>query len=47
MVIVTHRASLIDLAERIIVIDDGKIVQDGSRQQVVEALQAGRVGKAS
>ena len=47
MVIVTHRASLIDLADRIIVIDDGKIVQDGPRQQVIESLQAGRVGKSS
>lgn len=47
MVIVTHRTSLIDLADRIIVIDDGKIVQDGPRQQVIEALQSGRVGKAS
>ena len=47
MVIVTHRTSLIDLADRMIVIDDGKIIQDGPRQQVIEALQSGRVGKAS
>ena len=47
MVIVTHRASLIDLAERMIVLDDGKVVQDGPRQQVIESLQSGRVGKAS
>jgi ATP-binding cassette subfamily C protein LapB len=47
MVIVTHRLSLIDLADRMIVIDDGKIVSDGPRQQVVESLQAGKVGKAN
>jgi len=47
MVIVTHRLSLIDLAERMIVIDDGKVVTDGPRQQVVESLQAGRVGRAT
>jgi ATP-binding cassette subfamily C protein LapB len=47
MVIVTHRLSLIDLAERMIVIDDGKMVTDGPRQQVVESLQAGRVGRAT
>ena len=46
MVIVTHRTSLIDLATRIIVVDDGRIVADGPREQVVEALQAGRVGRA-
>jgi len=47
MVIVTHRLSLIDLAERMIVIDDGKVVTDGPRQQVLESLQAGRVGRAA
>lgn len=47
MVIVTHRTSLIDLATRIIVVDDGRIVADGPREQVVGALQSGRVGRAS
>jgi len=47
MVIVTHRLSLIDLAERLIVIDDGKVVADGPRQQVVDSLQAGQVGRAT
>ncbi len=47
MIIVTHRTSLIDLATRIIVVDDGRIVADGPRDQVVEALQSGRVGRAA
>ena len=47
LIIVTHRTSLIDLATRIIVIDDGRIVADGPREQVIEALQSGRVGKAA
>lgn len=47
VVIVTHRTSLIDLATRIIVVDDGRIVADGPRAQVVEALQSGRIGRAS
>jgi ATP-binding cassette, subfamily C, bacterial LapB len=47
MVIVTHRTSLLDLAERIIVIDGGRIVADGPKSQVVEALQSGRIGRAS
>lgn len=46
MVIVTHRLSLVELAQRIIVIDDGQVVADGPREQVVEALQSGRVGRA-
>lgn len=46
VVIVTHRSSLIDLATRMIVVDDGRIVADGPRDQVVQALQSGRVGRA-
>ena len=47
MVIVTHRTSLVDLADRLIVVDGGQIVADGPRGSVVEALQSGRVGRAS
>lgn len=47
VIVVTHRASLIDLATRVIVLDDGKVVADGPRDTVLEALQAGRVGRAS
>lgn len=46
MIVVTHRTSLIDLATRIIVIDEGRVVADGPRDQVVEALQSGRVWRA-
>lgn len=47
VVIVTHRNSLLDLATRIIVVDDGRVVADGPRDEVIEALQNGRVGRAS
>ena len=47
MIVITHRTSLLDLVERIIVIDSGKIVADGPKAQVVEALRQGRIGKAS
>lgn len=46
MLIVTHRTSLLDLADRLIVLDDGQVVADGPRAQVVEALQSGRIGRA-
>jgi ATP-binding cassette subfamily C protein LapB len=46
VVVVTHRLSLMELAERIIVIDDGRIVADGPKAEVTEALQSGRVGRA-
>lgn len=45
LVIVTHRTSLLDLADRIIVVDGGRVVADGPKAQVVEALQSGRIGR--
>ncbi|MES2019661.1 MAG: type I secretion system permease/ATPase [Pseudomonadota bacterium] len=47
MIIVTHRSSLMELAERIIVMDEGKIVADGPKDKVMHALQTGQVGKAT
>ncbi|MEW6591095.1 MAG: type I secretion system permease/ATPase, partial [Pseudomonadota bacterium] len=47
LIVITHRTSLLDLVDRIIVIDAGKIVADGPKAQVVEALRQGRIGKAS
>ncbi|MDR2113476.1 MAG: type I secretion system permease/ATPase, partial [Candidatus Accumulibacter sp.] len=47
LVIVTHRTSLIDLAARIVIVDDGRIVADGPRDKVIQALQSGQVGKAA
>ena len=47
LLLVTHRTSLLELVDRLIVIDQGQIVADGPKAQVVEALQQGRIGKAS
>ncbi len=47
MLLVTHRNSLLDLVDRLIVIDNGQIMADGPKAQVVEALQSGRVGRAA
>lgn len=43
LVLITHRASLLELVERVIVIDAGKVVADGPKAQVLEALRAGRI----
>ena len=45
-VVVTHRNTLLEMVDRIIVIDQGKLVADGPRDTVVQALQQGRIGKA-
>ena len=46
MIIVTHRTSLLELVDRIIVIDNGKVVADGPKAQVIEALRQGRIERA-
>lgn len=47
MIVITHRTSLLDLVDRIIVIDGGRIVADGPKAQVVEALRQGRIGRSA
>jgi ATP-binding cassette subfamily C protein LapB len=47
MLIVTHRTSLLDLVDRLIVVDNGRIVADGPKERVVEALRQGRIEKAA
>ncbi|MBR8462622.1 type I secretion system permease/ATPase [Campylobacter sp. faydin G-24] len=38
MLLITHRMSLLDLVDRLIVIDNGKILLDGSRDEVLQKL---------
>lgn len=47
VLIVTHRTALLDLVERLIVIDAGRIVADGPKDRVVAALRSGQVEKAA
>jgi ATP-binding cassette subfamily C protein LapB len=47
LVVITHRNALFDLVDRIIVVDSGKIVADGPKDQVINALRTGKVGKAA
>jgi ATP-binding cassette subfamily C protein LapB len=47
VVLVTHRTSMLALVQRVIVIDAGKIVADGPRDRILEALQSGRIGRAA
>jgi ATP-binding cassette subfamily C protein LapB len=47
MMLVTHRTSLLQLVNRAIVIDAGKVVADGPRDRIMEALQSGRIARAS
>ncbi len=43
LILITHRASLLSLVERVIVIDSGTIIADGPRDRVLEALKEGQL----
>jgi ATP-binding cassette subfamily C protein LapB len=47
VLLVTHRTSLLSLVNRVIVIDNGRVVADGPRERIMEALQSGRIAKAA
>ncbi|AWH88921.1 type I secretion system permease/ATPase [Limnobaculum parvum] len=44
LILVTHRFSLLELVDRLIVLDEGKVVADGPKDEVIAALKAN--GKA-
>lgn len=41
LVLVTHRHSLLSLVDRLIVLDNGKVVANGPKDEVIASLQAG------
>ncbi|MEY3884241.1 MAG: hypothetical protein RIS87_16 [Pseudomonadota bacterium] len=43
MVVVTHRMSLLALADRVIVLDQGRVVADGPKDAILEAINSGKV----
>jgi ATP-binding cassette subfamily C protein LapB len=43
LILVTHRASLLTLVDRLIVMDGAKIVADGPKENVLEALKKGQI----
>jgi len=43
LVLVTHRASLLTLVDRLIVMDGGRVIADGPKAQVMEALSGGKL----
>jgi len=43
LLMVTHKMSLLDLVDRLIVVDGGRILADGPKDSVLEALKQGRL----
>lgn len=46
LLVISHRNALIEIVSRIIVIDAGRVVADGAKNDVIQALRTGKVGKA-
>ncbi|MBA1295832.1 type I secretion system permease/ATPase [Pseudomonas lurida] len=46
VILVTHRASLLSLVDRLLVIDRGQILADGPKAAVMEALKKGQISVA-
>lgn len=40
LVLVTHRTSLLNVVDRIVIVDDGRIVADGPKNEIIAALSA-------
>lgn len=47
LILTTHKMSMLDLVDRLLVMDRGRIVADGPRDEVLAALRAGQIRGAS
>jgi ATP-binding cassette subfamily C protein LapB len=46
LVLITHRSSLLSLVDRLIIVDRGKVVADGPKEEVLTALKQGQIRAA-
>jgi len=42
-ILITHKHSMLDMVDRLILMDNGKLIMDGARDKVIAALQAGKI----
>lgn len=46
LILITHRASMLTLVDRLLVIDNGRVVADGTKEQIMKALSGGGLNVA-
>ncbi len=46
LLLVTHRASMLSLVDRLLIVDRGRIIADGPKESVMEALKKGQISVA-
>ena len=42
-ILITHKNTMLDMVDRLIIMDNGKLIMDGERDKVIAALQAGKI----
>jgi len=42
-ILITHKNTMLDMVDRLILMDNGKLIMDGPRDKVIAALQSGKV----
>lgn len=47
VILITHRTALLEFVDRLIVLDNGKLIADGPKAEVMKALQEGRIKGAT
>lgn len=47
LLLVTHRTSLLDMVDRLIIMDAGRVIADGPKQKVLQALEQGSIARAA
>lgn len=43
LVLITHKNTMLDMVDRLILMDNGKLIMDGERDKVIAALQSGKI----
>jgi ATP-binding cassette subfamily C protein LapB len=43
IIVITHRHSMLDLVDRLVIMDRGRIVVDGPKQKVLDGLRSGKI----
>lgn len=46
LILITHRASMLTLVDRLLVVDNGHVIANGPKEQVLEALAGGKLNVA-
>ena len=47
LILITHKTSMLDIVDRLILLEKGSIIADGPKDKVLDALQKGKIRAAS